>query len=64
MFDDGGVLVAPLLGKDDGTGLLVLGAGAASALAAGSGFGSHGKVLVLVELRRVCQPYHTLSVNG
>lgn len=63
MFDDGGVFVAPLLGKVGGAGLLLLSTGAVSALAAGSGLGSHGNVFVLVELRRVCQPYHTWSVN-
>ena len=63
MFDDGGVFVAPLLGKVGGIALLLLRTGPVSALAAGSGLGSHGKVLVLVELRRVCQPYHTLSVK-
>lgn len=63
MFDDDGVLVAPLLGKVAGAGLLLPRTGVASVLAAGSGLGSHGNVFVLVELRRVCQPYQILSVT-
>lgn len=64
VFDVEGVFDAPLLAKVDEACLLLPSTGLASVLATGSGLGSHGNVFVLVELRRVCQPYQILSATG